>query len=48
LKNEIEALWIMLDEMKESDIQKYASMLEDVAKEALTSRLMMSTVKVKA
>jgi len=48
LKNEVDALWIMLDEMKQSDIQNYTNMLEDIAKDALTNRLMMSTVKGKA
>jgi len=48
LKNEIDALWIMLDEMKASDIQNYSSMLDDLAKEALTSRLMVSKVKGEA
>ena len=48
LKNEVDALWTMLDEMKQSDVQNYTNMLEDIAKDALTNRLMMSTVKGKA
>ena len=34
--------------MKQSDVQNYTNMLEDIAKDALTNRLMMSTVKGKA
>ena len=48
LLKEIDALWLMLDEMKASDIQNYSSMLDDIAKEALTSRLMVSKVKGEA
>jgi len=48
LLKEIDALWLMLDEMKASDIQNYSSMLDDLAKEALTSRLMVSKVKGEA
>jgi len=48
LRNEVEALWIMLDEIKESDIQKYAGMLDDVVKDALADRLMMSKIKGEA
>jgi len=48
LLKEIDALWLMLDEMKASDIQNYSSMLDDIAKEALTNRLMVSKVKGEA
>ena len=48
LLKEIDDLWLMLDEMKASDIQNYSSMLDDLAKEALTSRLMVSKVKGEA
>ena len=48
LLKEIDALWLMLDEMKASDIQNYSSMLDDLAKEALTSRLMVYKVKGEA
>ena len=48
LLKEIDALWLMLDEMKASEIQNYSSMLDDLAKEALTSRLMVSKVKGEA
>jgi cell division protein FtsB len=48
LQDENALLWQMLDEIKESDIKNHIAMLEDIAREALTSRLMMSTIKGEA
>lgn|GEM_PF-5405276 len=48
LQDENTLLWQMLDEIKESDIKNYHDMLEDITREALTSRLMMSTTKGEA
>jgi predicted RNase H-like nuclease (RuvC/YqgF family) len=48
LQDENTLLWKMLDEIRESDIKNYTDMLEDITREALTSRLMMSTTKGEA
>ena len=48
LEDENKLLWNMLDEMRESDIKNYSDMLEEITREALTSRLMVSTVKGEA
>ena len=48
LQDENTLLWQMLDEIKESDIKNYHDMLEDITREALTSRLMMSTTRGEA
>ena len=48
LQDENTLLWKMLDEIRESDIKNYTDMLEDITREALASRLMMSTTKGEA
>jgi predicted phage-related endonuclease len=48
LQDEVDSLWIMMDEMAESDIKNYTKLFEDLEKDMIIKTLMMSKKKVLA
>jgi len=45
LKDEVDSLWTMMDEITESDIQNYSHLVKDMQKE-LEEKALMTTTKV--
>ena len=48
LKDEVESLWDILDEMKETDVKNWTHLLKKIRVDALASSLMMSKNKADA
>jgi Asp-tRNA(Asn)/Glu-tRNA(Gln) amidotransferase C subunit len=46
LKDELDSLWLMMDEMQKADIKNWTHLMEDLRKDVLTKSLM--TTKKKA
>ena len=46
LKDELDSLWLMMDEMQKADIKNWAHLMEELRKDVLTKSLM--TAKKKA
>ena len=45
LKDEVDSLWGLLDEINESDIENYSHLLEKIEKDAILNKLMTTTKK---
>ncbi len=48
LQDELESLWLILDEMAASDIANYSQLLEDIVKQRQQDALMATSVKAEA
>ena len=48
LQDEVESLWMIMDEMTQSDIDNHAHLLKDLKADIITKTLMMSKKKVLA
>jgi len=46
LKDELDSVWGMLDEIAESDIENYNHLLEKIENDAILKKLMTTTKKV--
>ena len=46
LQEEVDSLWVMIDEMTKSDVQKHADLLKDLESDALIRSLMITKKKV--
>ena len=45
LKDEVDSLWGLLDEINQSDIENYSHLLEKIEKDAILNKLMTTTKK---
>ena len=45
LKDEVDSLWGLLDDINESDIENYSHLLEKVQQDAILNKLMTTTKK---
>lgn len=48
LQDEVDSLWMIMDEMTQSDIDNHAHLLKDLKTDIITKTLMMSKKKVLA
>ena len=48
LKDELESLWFILDEMAAADIANYSQLLDDIVKQRQQDALMATSVKADA
>ena len=46
LKDEVDSLWAMMDEMTKSDIENWAHLVKELQQDVLTRSLMISKKKV--
>ena len=45
LKDELDSLWLMMDEMKKSDIKNWSHLMKDLSQSAITKSLMVTNKK---